>query len=469
MSLLSVNFYLRFTKNLRSSTFATVYNTLTMFPLHPTRVPSAYPPPYNSIDTPPTPPSPPPPEETFNPDPDLILRTAPPLDPAWLVYESTLPPPPHAVATDPKIRQQTYSQACKNRNAYLLTGRDLHLNHGIKMFDTFIDNRLDRDILFPLNELPRSRGHRIPIRSYNPSSSPSGPPPVYLSQRPESVEDEEGRDTVIYYHGGGLYVGDLDSEDLTCRRICKELGCTVYSVEYRLMPDFSADDAMRDAMEAFHWITATRRARRLIVMGSSSGAQLAAMVAMRYRVYRGPHAARGKEVRIHGVCLRGPVLCDATDGGENLPPKFRKFHTSMNEGFHTSLLSIGALNPGNRMTAKLPLEAETFEGLPRHWIQVCTNDVYYSDGALYSEALREAGVDVKLDVVKGWPHTFWLKSPELERAMQAERDCIEGVRWLLESEVEEGKVEARNPRDIHEPGGFVPFTDEEFERKFNED
>ena len=427
-----------------------------MFPLHPSSVPSAYPPAYDSIDVPPL-------VATFNPNPALILRAAPPLDPAWLAHEATLPTAPQSVISDAKVRQQAYSQACKDLNACLLSGRDSDLNHGIKISDTVIDNRLNRDILlFPVNESPIFRGHKIPIRCYNPASASSGPPPAN-SKRPGGVEDEEESDIVVYYHGGGLYVGDLDSEDLTCRRICKELNCTVYSVEYSLMPEFSANDAVRDAMEAFRWITASRKAKRLIVMGSSSGAQLAAMVAMRHKVYRGHYALGGINIKIHGVCLRGPVLCDATDEGENLPLKFRKLHTSMNEGFHTSLLSSAALNPGNRTTAKLPLEAETFEDLPRHWIQVCTNDVYYSDGALYSEALRVAGVDVRLDIVKGWPHTFWLKAPELERAVQAEQDCIDGVRWLLESEVKEDKV------GLRAPGGFVPFTDEEFERKFNED
>jgi hypothetical protein len=51
--------------------------------------------------------------------------------------------------------------------------------------------------------------------------------------------------------------------------------------------------------------------------------------------------------------------------------------------------------------------------------------------------LKQGGVDVKLDVVEGWPHTFWLKAPYLERAVKAEKDMIEGLRWLLESEIKE--------------------------------
>jgi acetyl esterase/lipase len=204
-------------------------------------------------------------------------------------------------------------------------------------------------------------------------------------------------------------------------------------------------------------ISSTRKASRLIVMGSSSGGQLAAQISQQYPRWRRPNW----NVKIHGVLLRGPVTCDATEEGANLPSRFRQCHTSMSEPFHTTLLSSAAVNAGNRTNELLPLEREDLKSLPRHWIQVSTNDIYYSDGACYAEALREAGVEVKLDVVEGWPHTFWLKAPELDRAVKAEADMIEGLRWLLESEVED-----EEKRIVPGPGGFVPFTDEEFESKF---
>jgi acetyl esterase/lipase len=143
---------------------------------------------------------------------------------------------------------------------------------------------------------------------------------------------------------------------------------------------------------------------------------------------------------IDGVLLRGPVTCNAIEGGKFLPNRFKESHTSMSDAFHTSLLNSAALNNENRTITALPLEAEDLSGMPRHWIQVSTNDIYYSDGACYAEGLREAGVEVRLDVIQGWPHTFWLKAPYLERAVQAESDMIKGLRWLLEDEVQRAKI-----------------------------
>lgn len=342
----------------------------------------------------------------FKMDPKLVFHTTPPLDPAWLTHEESA----NLLATAPVLtssskRQKLYADTCRKLNAELLSGRDKQLTEGIEIQDTKVESKPGH-----------SNSGSIPIRNY----IPSGVNP-----------DSESVPVVIYFHGGGLYVGDLDSEDLTCRRICKSLGCIVYSVDYRLMPDNTASDALADAIAAFESITINRQSSRLILMGSSSGGQLAAQVSQHFKTDR--------KTRIDGVLLRGPVTCDATDSGKNLPEKFKEYHTSMSEAFYTSLLSNAAVNGQNRTKEPMPLEAEDLAGLPRHWIQVSTNDLYYSDGACYAEALRSQGVDVKLDVVVGWPHTFWLKAPYLERAVQAERDMIEGLGWLLESETESKK------------------------------
>jgi len=339
-------------------------------------------------------------------DPKLVFHTPPPLDPGWLAHEKSA----NLLATAPVLtssreRQKLYADTCRKLNAELLSGRDKQLTEGIEIQDTKVESKPG----------PSNSGS-IPIRSY----IPSGVNP-----------DSESVPVVIYFHGGGLYVGDLDSEDLTCRRVCKSLNCTVYSVDYRLMPDHAASDALADAIAAFQAIISSRIASRLIVMGSSSGGQLAAQVSQHFKT--------DSKTRIDGVLLRGPVTCDATDGGKNLSARVKEYHTSMSEAFYTSLLSNAAVNNQNRTKEPMPLEVEDLAGLPRHWIQVSTNDLYYSDGACYAEALRNQGVDVKLDVVVGWPHTFWLKAPYLERAVQAERDMIEGLRWLLESEIESKK------------------------------
>jgi acetyl esterase/lipase len=186
-------------------------------------------------------------------DPKLILKEAPPLQASWLAHEEAFNLLARKPAiTDPTVRQKLYSDTCKATNAELLAGRDKHLTENIAVLETKFEV-----------DPGSSNAHYIPIRKYFTTSSPREP--QTFSIVPVT------RHTVVYFHGGGLYVGDLDSEDLTCRRICKALNCTVYSCSYRKMPLFTADDALSDALYAFREIASHMREGKLIVMGSSSG------------------------------------------------------------------------------------------------------------------------------------------------------------------------------------------------------
>lgn len=339
----------------------------------------------------------------------LLLHMAPALDPVWIQHEKDAgllgPQPVFASIID---RQPAYSKACIDRNTRMLSGRDKHLTTGIKVVDS---------------EISSADGHSIKIRTYTPESLTVG----------NQKGDLAIKRLVIYYHGGGLRVGDLDSEDLSCRRICKDASITVLSVDYRLMPQNSPEMALKDAYDAFLKITSTsQEPTEVYIVGSSSGGQLAAQVTQ--LAYQS-QLVNGRTIK--GLLLRCPVTINAAEGGIHIPKRFRDIHTSFSSSFETSLLKIDE-GAARENTLHFPLEAETFAALPRTFIQVCTNDIYYSDGICYAEALREAGVEVVVDVVQGWPHTFWLKAPHLDRALEAESDMIKGLKWLLE--VKKGPV-----------------------------
>jgi acetyl esterase/lipase len=80
----------------------------------------------------------------------------------------------------------------------------------------------------------------------------------------------------------------------------------------------------------------------------------------------------------------------------------------------------------------LEVPAEELTGHPRTWIQLCSNDTLYSDGLCYAVLLQAAGADVKVMVEEGWPHTFWLKAPELEQSYEADERMVSGLEWIIE-------------------------------------
>lgn len=328
-----------------------------------------------------------------------VLHKAPPLDPAWLQHEqeaNLLAPKP---AMDILVRQQVYAAQCRQRNNAMIApgARDYHLAQGIESKANHVPSTLD--------------GHAIPVQQYDRTTE----------AKPECSW------IVIYYHGGGLLVGEADSEDLSCRRLVKDSevflpGLRLYSVGYRLQPQHPATTIVQDCVDAFDCLTAQHPRAKVLVVGSSSGGQLAALVTQ-----------QASKASFHGVVLRCPVASDAFSGREYVPEALRDLHTSAwDRSFDTSLLGEMRRDVARDGLERMPLEAgeESLKGMPRTWIQVCTNDVLYSDGACYGRALRNAGVEVRTDVVWGWPHTFWLKAPHLQRAFEADTAMLEGLAWV---------------------------------------
>lgn len=337
-----------------------------------------------------------------------ILAQAPPLDPAWLAHEDAAnlraPKPP---SSDPIARQPVYAAECRQRNATMLApgARDHHLAQTVTTRSLSAPSTLDN---FPI---PLLQYDRVPTTTTTDSTN---------------VIDEPVH-VIIYYHGGGLRVGEADSEDLSCRRLVAADSAPLpnlrlYSVGYRLRPQHPASTCVADSIDAFTHISRAHPTAKIFVVGSSSGGQLAAHVTQ--------HAHAQQQHRLAGVLLRCPVTSDACHGV--VPALLREMHTSSSHGsFETTLLGRLVMDGLRDGLERMPLEArrEELVGMPRTWVQVCTNDVLYSDGACYVELLRAAGVEVRVDLVWGWPHTFWLKAPQLDRALAAELAMLEGLAW----------------------------------------
>lgn len=336
----------------------------------------------------------------------LVLRSAPPLDPDWVAFEKELgirPKPTHATQEEADravvARQPVYAADCRALLAKMLApgARDHHLAQGIAKREFTVPSSKD--------------GHAIPVLQLDLEGGADG------GTEPETV--------VIYYHGGGLAVGEADSEEHSCRQIVKTAGLanpTLYSVGYRLRPQHPATTCLDDSLDAFtHISTELHPGARTLLVGSSAGGELVAFIAQT--------APRGS---VHGVAMRCPVVCDAPGGAEYVPERFRALHTSTDTSFNTVLQTAAPHVPPRDGLDRMPLElpAEEFRGHPKAWIQVCTNDTLYSDGLCYAQALLDAGIEAKVDVVQGGPHTFWLKAPQLNAALRADEAMLEGIAWL---------------------------------------
>ncbi|HVE51930.1 MAG TPA: alpha/beta hydrolase [Ramlibacter sp.] len=116
---------------------------------------------------------------------------------------------------------------------------------------------------------------------------PAGP--VRLrSYRPAGARADAVLPVLVYYHGGGWVIGDLDTHDVLCRQLCNFSGCAVVAVDYRLGPEHRFPAAVDDAIAAARWVRAHAGAlkvdpSRMAVGGDSAGGNLAAVVALAAR------------------------------------------------------------------------------------------------------------------------------------------------------------------------------------------
>ncbi len=228
---------------------------------------------------------------------------------------------------------------------------------------------------------------------------PAGPIPARLYA---ATRDTRARPLLVYYHGGGWVVGDLDTHDSVCRFLAREAGVRVLSVDYRLAPEHPFPAAVEDALAALRFATREAAAlgadpARVAVGGDSAGGNLAAVVSQ--------IAARGAD---------GP------------PPSFQllfypvtdlsKKHASYRlfpDGFflterqmdwyrdHYLARADDAYDP--RVS---PLLAKDLAGLPPAYVATAGFDPLRDEGEAYAARLREAGVAVTLRRHPGLIHGF---------------------------------------------------------------
>jgi acetyl esterase len=127
-------------------------------------------------------------------------------------------------------------------------------------------------------DLHTEGAHPVALRVYTPRTG-AGPRPV-----------------IVYYHGGGYVLGDLDGYDTVCRQLCSDSGAIVVSVDYRLAPEHPFPAAVDDAWLALRWVAGHAQAlgadaARLAVAGDSAGAVLATVMCLLARDADGPRVA----------------------------------------------------------------------------------------------------------------------------------------------------------------------------------
>lgn len=192
----------------------------------------------------------------------LFLQTAPPLDPAWLAFEEEFALNKPRQELPIAEHQAAYAAECRSLNAKMLApgARDDHLSLNVTKTEFTVPSTLASPSVDEANR------YQIPVIRYEHATTS----PANDSAAPPSQAQKQPDITVLYIHGGGLYVGEADSKELSCLRILKATSVPttknvndtnkshlikdVYSLTYRLMPTYSAQDSLSDCLSVLNFI-----------------------------------------------------------------------------------------------------------------------------------------------------------------------------------------------------------------------
>ncbi|OSD05173.1 hypothetical protein PYCCODRAFT_1362843 [Trametes coccinea BRFM310] len=260
----------------------------------------------------------------------------------------------------------------------------------------------------------------------------------YVPNEPVSGSQHVSRPLLVWYHGGGFVSGDLDLDDGYLRNICVDLRVSIVSVGYRLAPEHAFPTGFNDAYAGLKWAAThastlgASHAKAFLVGGTSAGANLAAAVALRAR--DDPFFAPGSGRQITGQILQTPQVVHP----EADTARYASDLQSMTELADAPFLTARKLRafasalraPPNDARIS-PLLTPTHAGLPPAFIQVFGLDPLRDEGLLYARRLREAGVETRVSVYPGFPHTFTMIFPETKAARKVDQDLRGGIQWLI--------------------------------------
>jgi acetyl esterase len=223
---------------------------------------------------------------------------------------------------------------------------------------------------------------------------------------------ETGSPIMVYFHGGGWLLGDIDDYDVVARRLAAATGCVVVSVDYRRGPEHRFPAAVDDALQSVRWSAAHAGAlgaddSRIVLAGDSAGGNLAAVAAARCRDENGP------SIR-HQLLVYPVTTCDLDLGFDTQYDGVVLERDELLWHQHNYLST-----PDQRLNPLVsPLLAD-LAGLPSATVVLAQCDPIAVQGRRYAAALAAAGVHVTVREYPGMIHGFFGLDDVFEQAAEA--------------------------------------------------
>jgi acetyl esterase len=246
----------------------------------------------------------------------------------------------------------------------------------------------------------------IPVRAY----------------RPFGAAPTEVLPALVFFHGGGWTIGDLDTHDVLCRELANGARCALFAVDYRLGPEHKFPAAVVDAVRATKWVAENAErlnvdSDRLAVGGDSAGGNLAAVVALTARDTEEPRL------------IYQLLIYPATDQYIDLPSHFRNGSGYLLTRELVLYFRANYLNGPQDYDdwRASPLRASDFSRLPPALILTAGFDPIVDEGEAYAKRLQAAGVPVEYVCFESQIHGFVTMGRVIAQANEAVTLCTRAL------------------------------------------
>ena len=229
----------------------------------------------------------------------------------------------------------------------------------------------------------------VPIGKTEALEAPGPAGPLALRAYTPIAAGGASLPAIVYFHGGGFLMGDLETHDALCRTLSSHSGCRIFAVDYRLAPEFPFPAAVEDGFAALKWVEENAPAlgidpNAIAVAGDSAGGNLAAVMCLLAKANKNaPHIAF-QMLFYPSIRLTREFVSRPFGAGYRLDDRGIQW-------FYRHYMPAGADPTDERLS---PIEIKDASGLPPAYVLTAGNDPLREENLAYVDKLKQAGVAV---------------------------------------------------------------------------
>lgn len=233
---------------------------------------------------------------------------------------------------------------------------------------------------------------------------------------------------LIWLHGGGYVLGNPEQDDECCAQYGRELGITVFSVDYRYAPKYPFPIGLEDSYAALRWVAAQAQSlsvdvQRIAIGGASAGGGLAAALAQL--------AHDRQEIKPVFQLLVYPMLDDRTVLRSDLADQRYIAWDQQSNRFGWESYLGRPCRVDDVPEYAVPARRADLSGLPPAWIGVGTVDLFHDEAVAYARRLTACAVPCEIEIVPGAFHGFDVFDPKIPLVQAFRRSQIAALRKYL--------------------------------------